>query len=103
MTNDDYLGVEELDNDLLDQELIRIKAAETVLKRKGLYIYDCLRTEDDMIRHQAVLALWQNEQFQLELEQAILAEVEHENGDLQECLAKFNPNADNLEAQCAVA
>ncbi|MFW9917187.1 MAG: hypothetical protein ACFFGZ_16405 [Candidatus Thorarchaeota archaeon] len=103
MTDDDYLGVEELDNDLLGQELVRIKAAETVLKRKGLYIYDRLRTEDDMTRHQAVLALWQNEQFQLELEQAILAEVEHGNGDLQEYLAKFTPNIDDLNAQCAVA
>lgn len=103
MTDDDYLGVEELDNDRLDQELVRIKAAETVLKRKGLYIYDRLRTEDDMIRHQSVLALWQNEQFQIELEQAVLAEVEHETGDLQECLAKFNPNIDSLDAQCAVA
>jgi hypothetical protein len=103
MTDDDYLGVEELDNDLLDQELVRFKAAETVLKRKGLYIYDRLRTEDDMIRHQSVLALWQNEEFQIELEQAILAEIEHEKRDLQECLAKFNPNTDNLEAQCAVA
>jgi hypothetical protein len=57
------------------KEMYRIKAVETVLKRMGLYIYDQLRTEEDLRMHQPTLALWSDPEFVADFEKEVEAEL----------------------------
>ncbi|MFX0113563.1 MAG: hypothetical protein ACFFB3_03365 [Candidatus Hodarchaeota archaeon] len=57
------------------QEMHRIQAVETVLKRMGLYIYDQLRTEEDVRMHQPTLALWSDPEFVADFEKEVEAEL----------------------------
>ncbi|MFQ5977338.1 MAG: hypothetical protein ACE5OZ_04305 [Candidatus Heimdallarchaeota archaeon] len=75
MTKPDQVTLPQKDSIPEDEEWQRTTAAETVLRRWGLYIYDQLRTEDDVTRHWATLALWRNTKFVAEFEAAVQAEL----------------------------
>ncbi|MFX0117744.1 MAG: hypothetical protein ACFFB3_24580, partial [Candidatus Hodarchaeota archaeon] len=88
-----------MDDYQINQELRRIKAAEDVLKRKGLDIFERLRTEDDIARYQPILGLWQNEVFLTDLEQAVLEELEHDPRGIRRFLTNFEAHIEGLDAR----
>jgi oligoendopeptidase F len=99
MADKNNLDFDEMPADQFDQEIQRIVAAKRVLKRYNLDIFDQLRTEDEVAAHQSVLALWQNEAFQMELDQAILAELAPDPGGVRRFLADFETRIEDLEAR----
>lgn len=87
----------------LNGELRRIEAARAVLKRKKLDFFDHIRSEDDLRNYQAVLGLWQNEKFQAEIEQAVLAELAPDPGGIRRFLADFEVQIEDLDARWLLA
>lgn len=87
----------------LTEEQRRIKAAQAVLKRKGLDFGDRLRTEDDVVRYQSVLALWQNEAFLTNLEETVHAELAPDPGGIRRFLADFEAQIEDLDARWVLA
>ncbi|MFW9917186.1 MAG: hypothetical protein ACFFGZ_16400 [Candidatus Thorarchaeota archaeon] len=74
----------------LNGKMRHSEAFRAVLKRKNLDIFfDPL--------------LWQNEQFQLELEQEIQAELESDPGGIRRFLEDFEVHAEDLEARWRIA
>jgi peptidyl-dipeptidase A len=74
----------------LNEEMRHNEAFRTVLERNHLDIF-------------FDPALWQNEQFQLELEQAIQAELEPDPGGIRRFLEDFEVYAEDLEARWRIA
>ncbi|MHA2370190.1 MAG: hypothetical protein ACXADX_15355, partial [Candidatus Hodarchaeales archaeon] len=93
---------ERIDKELIEEQR-RIEAAKAVLKRKGLDIADRLRTEDDLVRYQSVLALWQNEDFLTDLEKTISMELEPDPGGIRRFLMDFEAYVEDLDARWLLA
>ncbi|MFX0117742.1 MAG: hypothetical protein ACFFB3_24570 [Candidatus Hodarchaeota archaeon] len=103
MANDNNHDFEEIAEEQLNQEMRRIKAAQAVLKRKGLDFLERLRTEDDPDKYLSVLALWQNEDFLAEVEATVRAELEPDPGGIRRFLVEFESKIEDLDARWLLA
>lgn len=103
MADHNYPDSNKIAKKQFDQEIRRIKAANALLKRNNLDIFDQLRTEDDVSRYQSVLALWQNEAFQADLEQSVLTELAPDPGGIRRFLADFEAHIEDLDARWLLA
>jgi hypothetical protein len=85
------------------EEIRRIKAALAVLKRKGLDFHNQIRTEDDIVKWQPALALWQNEDFLKEIEEEINVELTPDPGYIRRFMSDFEARVEDLDARWLLA
>ncbi|MFQ5979871.1 MAG: hypothetical protein ACE5OZ_17205 [Candidatus Heimdallarchaeota archaeon] len=86
-------------DDQLNHEMRRIEAAQRVLKRKGLDFLEQLGTGNDPDKPLSVETLWQNEEFLVEVEAAIEAELAPDPGGVRRFLADFEVQIEDLDAR----